>query len=72
MDPNAIQCRIRRRMPGIPKDIAALARYAREAGAKADPLTWRVVEIALGPISRSSRRTVSQRPRQHGFSGDER
>lgn len=37
------QIRIRRRMPGVPREIAALARKAREAGAKADPLSWRIV-----------------------------
>ena len=37
------QVRIRRRMPGVPRDIAALARKAREVGAKADPLAWQIV-----------------------------
>jgi hypothetical protein len=37
------QIRMRRRMPRVPREIAALARKAREAGAKADPLAWWIV-----------------------------
>ena len=37
------QIRIRRRMPGVPKDIAALARKAQHACVQADPLAWRIV-----------------------------
>jgi hypothetical protein len=43
MKTSGTQIRIRHRMPGVPRDIAALARKAREAGAKADPLAWQIV-----------------------------
>lgn len=33
---------IRRRMPGVPKDIAALARRAKQAAAQGDSLAWRI------------------------------